>query len=81
MGEMFVIVTVVVAIIGGSWAWRRSSDGPWLLIGGALLLLVLAWLEPGAERGPQVILTLGALVGLYRAVTLIAGRRQGSQSS
>lgn len=78
--ELLVLIAFLTAFLLGTWAARRTAEmarvEPWFLITGAVILLMLAWWDsPGDARGPQILLTIGALSALYRAAWIFVRLR------
>jgi hypothetical protein len=78
--ELLILAAFVGVLFLGAWAGKRAEGmpaEPWILAVGAILLLWLAWGSGENDRGPQILLTLGAVAGLYRAASIVAKRRRG----
>ena len=79
--ELILLVVFAGAIWLGRWLQRRWVHSPrfelWVAVGGGLILLMLAWGGAEGDRGPRIVLTLGAVVGLWRAFSLYRDRERG----
>lgn len=77
--ELLILAAFVGILFLGAWAGRRAEGmpaEPWILVVGAILLLWLAWGGGENHRGPQILLTLGAVAGMYRAASIVVRRRR-----
>lgn len=60
---------------------ENTRAEPWVLIAGGVLLLALSW-GSGVEdaRGPQIILTVFALLALHRGIRALMSRAPVSEA-
>lgn len=70
------MIAFVVALPVGAWLARRRGGlapriEPWAILAGVVVLLVLAWGTGADAKGAQIIVTMGALLGAWRAFQLL----------
>lgn len=79
--EIVLFIGFATVLVLMHWAYERwisdSHTAPWLLIVGAVLLVVMAWAWQHPDtRGPSIILTGGSIIALYRAMQILRSRKK-----